>query len=72
MKNFSNIFQWVWYPFLVSAYPALALLSANSGQIRADAVLRPLLISLAFGALLFALLRRLLGTAHKAAFLTTH
>jgi len=71
MKNFSNIFQWVWYPFLVSAYPALALLSANSGQIRADAVLRPLLISLAFGALLFALLRRLLGTAHKAAFLTT-
>ncbi|GAB4545971.1 MAG: hypothetical protein Fur002_20620 [Anaerolineales bacterium] len=67
MKKFINF---PLYPFLVSAYPALALLSANAGQVRAGAVLRPLLISLALGAALFFLLRGLFQRTHKAAFLT--
>lgn len=60
-----------WYPIAVSAYPVLALLAANAGQVDLDAGIRPLLVSLAFGGLLFFVLWLFFRRAHKAAFLTT-
>ena len=58
-----------WYPLVISAYPALALLASNLGQVGPDAGIRPLLISVAFGGLLFLVLRSFLRQTHKAAFL---
>lgn len=59
------------YPLALSAYPVLALLAANTGQVGSDAAIRPLAISVLFGALLFFLLCLFLRRVHKAAFLTT-
>jgi len=59
-----------WYPIAISAYPVLALLAANMGQVRPDAVVRPLLISILSGGLLFLIVWLFLRRAHKAAFLT--
>ncbi|HSB02123.1 MAG TPA: hypothetical protein VLE49_15850, partial [Anaerolineales bacterium] len=59
-----------WYPFAISAYPALKLLAANQGEVGLDAGLRPLLVSVLFGAILFLILRLFLRKGHKAAFLT--
>ena len=42
------------HPFLIAAYPALALLTYNVEQIDAVVALRSLLLSLAFGGLLFS------------------
>ncbi len=68
----SNWFSKPWYPILISAYPVLALLSANTGQVRPNAALRPLLASIVFGGLLFFISWIFLHRqAHKAAFLTT-
>jgi len=72
-KALTDFFNIPWYPIAISAYPVLALLSANVGQVEPAAGIRPLLVSVAFGGLLFFIvwlfLRR--GRAHKAAFLTT-
>ncbi|MBI5945065.1 MAG: hypothetical protein HY864_11900 [Chloroflexi bacterium] len=72
-KVFSRFFNQPWYPILISAYPALALLSANAGQVQPSAGVRPLLASVAFGGVLYFIVwlffRR--SKAHKAAFLTT-
>ena len=59
-----------WYPFVLSAYPVLALLAANAGQVGLDAVLRPLGISVLFGGLLFCIFWLFLRRVHKAAFVT--
>lgn len=59
-----------WYPLAISAYPILTLLATNAGQVGSDAVIRPLIISVLFGALLFFLLWLFLRRIHKAAFLT--
>ena len=70
-KTFSKIFEIPWYPIVISAYPILALLSANTGQVSSGAAVRPLLISVAFGGLLFLALWLLFSRrVHKAAFLT--
>jgi hypothetical protein len=59
------------YPFLMAAYPSLALLAANVGQVDLRVVIRPLLLSLVLGALLYALLAAAVRRAEPAALLTT-
>ena len=75
LKNMKHVvvnwFSKPWYFILISAYPALALLSANAGQVKPDAVLRPLLVSIAFGGLLFLVAWLAFRQAHRAAFFTT-
>ena len=58
-----------WYPLVLSAYPVLKLLAANTGQVGLDAGVRPLIISLLFAGLLFFVLWLFLRRVHKAAFL---
>lgn len=74
-KNIRHIWAetvaWPWYPFALSVYPILALLSANAGQVPPFAAVRPLLISLLFGIILYMLTWLFLRQKHKAAFLTT-
>ena len=45
------------HPLLASAYPCLALLAANIGQVRPSIVIRPLALSLSGGILLVGVLR---------------
>lgn len=59
-----------WYPFAFAAYPVLALLAANAGQVEVTAAARPLLVSVAGAGILFLLLRLLLRNWHRAAFLS--
>jgi len=59
------------YPFLVAAYPALALLAANADQVRLAAVVRPLLLSLLLCAVLYTLLAVLLRHPERSAALTS-
>ena len=66
----SKWFAVPWYPFAISAYPILKLLAENTGQVGLDAGVRPLLVSLLFGGLLFFLIWLFLRKLHKAAFLT--
>ncbi len=70
---FTKVFNIPWYPIAISAYPVLALLSANAGQVQLNASIRPLSISIVFGGLLFFVVWLFLrnSKAHKAAFLTT-
>jgi hypothetical protein len=58
------------YPFLIAAYPALALLAANAEQVRLAAVVRPLLFSLLLCAVLYALLAVILRHPERSAVLT--
>ena len=59
-----------WYPIAISAYPVLALMAANAGQVELDTVVRPLLLSILFGGLLFLITWLFFRQAHRAAFLT--
>jgi len=69
MKSFiSRFFSVPWYPVIFGAYPILALLSTNVGQVEPTAALRPLLLSLLFSALVFLLAWLVFRKAHKAAF----
>lgn len=61
----------VFHPLLFSAYPVLALLTFNIKEVTAWVAVRPLLVSLAGAALLYALLGVWLKDWHKAALLTT-
>jgi hypothetical protein len=67
----TNWFSKPWYPIAISVYPLLALLSANAGQVQPSAGIRPLLVSIAFGGILFFIVWLFLRKTHKAAFLTT-
>ena len=69
-KIISVFFNAPWYPIAISAYPVLALLNANAGQIPPSAVIRPLLVSILFGALLFFIVWLIFRHIHKAAFFT--
>lgn len=60
-----------WYFIFFSAYPILALLSSNVGQVKLGAAWRPLLVSVALGFLLFVLLKLLMQDVYRAAFLST-
>jgi hypothetical protein len=70
---FTRIFNTPWYPLAISAYPVLALLSANAGQVQPSAAIRPLIVSVIFGGIVFFIVGLFWrGRAvHKAAFLTT-
>lgn len=70
-KGFAGVFSIPWYPIAISAYPVLALLSANVGQIQVSAGLRSLLVSMAFGGALYFVTWLFLRTDSKAAFLTS-
>ena len=50
------------YPILLAAYPPLALLASNLGQVALEAGGRPLLVSLLIGAAVYGGLRLLLGS----------
>lgn len=67
---FAKIFSYPWYPLAISAYPALALLSSNAGQIQFSAGVRSLLVSVLFGGFIFFILWLFFRQAHKAAFLS--
>ena len=60
-----------WHPLVISAYPVVALMSANVGQIQNSAGVRSLLVSILFGAALYGLIWLFLRQAHKAALLTS-
>src|SRR3989304_560979 len=60
----SNWFALPWYPIALGAFPVLALLSANAGQVQAMAGSRILLLSHALAAILFSLCRLVLRHAH--------
>lgn len=60
-----------WYPVMMSLYPALALLSANAGQIGPEAGLRSLIASTVLGGVLFFVLWLFFRQGHKAALLST-
>lgn len=65
--------QWFavpWYPFAISAYPVFALMATNIGEVGLDAGIRPLLVCLLFGGLLFLLFWLFFRRVHKAAFLS--
>jgi len=59
------------HPFLASAYPCLALLAANIGQVRPFIVFRPLALSLSGGILLVGVLRWWLKDWARAGLLAT-
>jgi hypothetical protein len=70
-KLLAKLFNAPWYPVAISAYPALYLLSANAGQVNVGAVLRPMIASVLFGAVLFFIVWLFFRQIHKAAVLTT-
>ena len=67
----ANWFSKPWYPLAISAYPVVALISANVGQVQNSAGARSLLVSILFGAVLYALVWLFLRQVHKAAILTS-
>jgi hypothetical protein len=78
MNNFKKITnklaQWFsipWYFIVFSAYPVLALLASNIGQVMTGAAWRAMLVSVLIGLLLFLVLRLILRDSYRAAFLTT-
>ena len=60
-----------WYPIVFGAYPVLALLAFNIGQIKIEAGSRTLLVCIALASSLFLLLKLLLRDWHRAAFLSS-
>ena len=70
-KNLTNGLSIPWYPLVFGAYPVLALLAENIGEVKVEAGWRLLLICISFAGLLFILLRLLLLDWHRAAFLST-
>lgn len=59
------------YPFLMAAYPSLAMMAANADQVRMEAVLRPLILSVLLCVLLYGLLALIIRRPEPAALLTT-
>ena len=62
--------NFIWYPFLIAAYPVLGLLAHNVGNARPEAGARPVVIAVLGAAILFGLLRLLTRDWHRAAFVT--
>ena len=69
-RKLGRWFSVPWYPILFSAYPVLALMAINAGQIKLEAGWRPLVICILLSSVLFAILRRLLRDWNRAAFLS--
>lgn len=66
-----RFFSVPWHPLAISAYPVLALLAANVGEVKPEAVWRPVLICVGFAGVIFVLLRLVFRDWKRAAFLTT-
>ena len=62
-----KIFSFPFYPIAFGAYPALALLAENMGQVNFDAAIRSILVSMAVSAILFVALRLVTRDWRKAA-----
>jgi hypothetical protein len=62
--------RFIWYPFLIAAYPVLGLLAVNVGNARPAAGIRPAAIAILGAAVLFGLLRLLTRDWHRAAFVS--
>jgi hypothetical protein len=71
MGQIGGLFSIPWYFLVFSAYPVLALLSVNVGQVKVETGWRPLLVSILFAGLLFELLMLILRDAYRAVFLST-
>ena len=69
-QTLSKWFSIPWYPILFGAYPVLALMAVNVGQIKLEAAWRPLIVSVLFAVTLFVLLRLVLRDWNRAAFLS--
>ena len=69
-KTLNKWFAVPWYPILFGAYPVLALMAVNVGQIKVEAGWRALLICILFAGILFLLLRLILRDWNRAAFLS--
>ncbi len=71
LKTFiGSWFAYPWYPIAFGAYPVLALLSFNVGQVKPMAGMRALLVSLLLAVILYLVLWLILRQSHRAAFLT--
>jgi hypothetical protein len=70
MKTLKKWFSPPWYPIVFSVYPVLALLAENVGQVKVETGLRPAVISLSIGVILFGLFFLLLRNVYRAAFLS--
>jgi len=68
-KSLKKKLQTPLYPFLLAAYPGLALLSFNISQVKYPAVVRPLILSCLAASLLLLLFRLIYRDAHRAAFI---
>lgn len=66
-----SISKWVWHPFLVAAYPVLALLATNIDEIYPLEALRSLIIALILAILLLVGLHLILRDWHKAGLLAS-
>ena len=69
-----KLVQWFsipWLPIAISIYPVLALLVANTGQVKLEVGFRPLLICVVSAGILLVLLRLIFRDWNRAAFLTT-
>ena len=78
MRNFKSVkntlggwFSWPWYPIAFGAYPVLALLAQNAGEVKPEAGWRPLLVSLGLALSLFGIWGLILRSPPRAAFLST-
>ncbi len=69
-KKLGRWFSIPWYPILFGAYPVLALLAVNIGQIKFEAGWRALIVSIIFAGIIFILLRLILRDWNRAAFLS--
>jgi hypothetical protein len=58
--------QFPWHVLLFSAYPVMALFAYNLGEAGAEAFLRPLIVSLAAGSILFALIAPIARNIQRA------
>ncbi|HMB23372.1 MAG: hypothetical protein ACM33V_13745 [Chloroflexota bacterium] len=70
-KKLVRLFSVPWYPIVLSAYPVLALLAANVGEVKTEAAWRPLLVCVGIAGIIFLLWRLIFGDWNRAAFLTT-
>jgi hypothetical protein len=64
-------FSWPWYPIAFGAYPVLALLAQNAGEVKPVAGGRPLFVSMGLAIVLFGLWWLILRSRERAAFLST-
>ncbi len=62
-----KILRLPWYPFFLAAYPILALLYANLGEVKYTAGFRPLVVSMILTFLLFLFLKLIYRNPYQAA-----